>query len=148
MSARTPTGLFVAKSTNPAGGLQRLVRSHGSFSEWNDTVRRRLLDRSAPLKWAAYLVLKRSFEAVALRFWLAISGGAVLIVPVILMSYFTSREACLIITSVWVIAFSVFFSVFTSASKEAVMGTAAAYAAVLVVFVGNALAGNTHATQQ
>ena len=70
------------------------------------------------------------------RFLIAMLGGAVLIVPIILMTFLESRNQHLVITSVFTIGFALGTSAIATASNQEVLAATAAYAAVLVVFVG------------
>jgi hypothetical protein len=75
------------------------------------------------------------------RFVIAIVGGSSLLVPVILMAFLTTRTSHLIITSVFTIVFAIAMSFISTASNQEVLGSTAAYAAVLVVFVGTSTTG-------
>lgn len=66
----------------------------------------------------------------------ALLGGLCLVVPLIVMTFLTSVGARLAIVCYCVFNFSFFIGVATRASNQEVLGAAAAYAAVLVVFVG------------
>lgn len=86
-------------------------------------------------------ILKASPVADMLaRCVIAILGGALLIVPIVLMTYFKTRNANLIITSVFTVAFALGTSLVSTASNQEVLAATAAYAAVLVVFVGTSSA--------
>lgn len=75
------------------------------------------------------------------RFVVAMLGGASLIVPVVLMTFLTTRNQHLIITSVFTVAFALGVSFVSTASNQEVLAGTAAYAAVLVVFVGTSSPG-------
>ena len=77
------------------------------------------------------------------RFLVALMGGAFLLVPIIVMSFTNSQNWRLVISSIAVIAFAVFLSFLSEASNQEVLGGAAAYAAVMVVFVGSALSNSS-----
>jgi hypothetical protein len=77
------------------------------------------------------------------RFLVALMGGAFLLVPIIAMSFTHSQNWRLVISSIAVIAFAVFLSFLSEASNQEVLGGAAAYAAVMVVFVGSALSNSS-----
>lgn len=70
------------------------------------------------------------------RVLVALVGGASLVVPLIMMTYLTSQTARLIIVSAFVFVFSILVGVATKGTNQEVLGATAAYAAVLVVFVG------------
>ncbi|MCJ1251295.1 hypothetical protein MMC30_008527, partial [Trapelia coarctata] len=63
----------------------------------------------------------------------AIFGGTSLLVPMILMTHFTSPNARLIIVAVAVIIFGLLTSLFTKATNQEILGASAAYTAVMVV---------------
>jgi len=78
------------------------------------------------------------FDAIA-RFLVALIGGALLMAPIIAMSFVDSQNMRLVIASIFVVGFSIILSFVTSASNQEIIGGSAAYAAVIVVFVGSAL---------
>jgi hypothetical protein len=80
-----------------------------------------------------------SFVDGLARFLVALMGGAFLLVPIIVMSFTNSQNWRLVISSIAVITFAVFLSFLSEASNQEVLGGAAAYTAVMVVFVGSAL---------
>jgi hypothetical protein len=77
--------------------------------------------------------LTRKFQQILL----AIGAGGSLLVPKIIMTFETSRRARLIVVSVATILFGVLFTVISN-SKENILGATAAYAAVMVVYIGSA----------
>jgi hypothetical protein len=78
----------------------------------------------------------RSFKAFMVRFIMAMFGGVALIGPMLLMVLHKDRATDLATTSVAVFLFAVIIAVYSNAAPEVIVGTVAAYAAVLVVFVG------------
>ena len=89
-----------------------------------------------------FVVLKATPIADTMaRFVVAMLGGASLIVPVVLMTFLTTRNQHLIITSVFTVAFALGISFVSTASNQEVLAGTAAYAAVLVVFVGTSSPG-------
>lgn len=71
------------------------------------------------------------------RLWMALFGGAVLIAPMLIMRLHPTLVTELVTTSVFVLAFGITLACFmTGGDKKDVLGSTAAYAAVLVVFVG------------
>jgi hypothetical protein len=60
-------------------------------------------------------------------------------VPIIIMSFLTTQNARLITASLFVVAFATFLSFTSAASNHEILAGSAAYAAVLVVFIGSAL---------
>lgn len=75
----------------------------------------------------------RKFQQLILAF----AAGASLLVPMIIMTFQTSRTARLIVVSVATILFGMCFAL-ASNSKENILGGTAAYAAVMVVYIGTA----------
>ncbi|KAI1164597.1 hypothetical protein F5B18DRAFT_238904 [Nemania serpens] len=78
----------------------------------------------------------RSWREFTLRFSIAIFGGLALIGPMLLMVLHNDLVTALTTTSVAVFLISVVISIYSTAAPEGVVATIAAYAAVLVVFVG------------
>ena len=70
------------------------------------------------------------------RFIVAFTGGLSLVVPMLIMRIHQNSTKSLITTSVAVVLFSAVVSVVFNASNAETLGITAAYAAVLVVFVG------------
>ena len=71
------------------------------------------------------------------RFLVAVVGGGFLLVPIIVMSFTHSQNLRLVVSSIAVLAFSLFLSFLSRATNQEVLAGAAAYAAVMVVFVGS-----------
>ncbi|TKA81839.1 hypothetical protein B0A49_01069 [Cryomyces minteri] len=84
--------------------------------------------------------LKRLVDYLA-RFFVSIFGGASLLVPMIIMVFSDSRNTNLIITSAFVLFFSIVLSVGSKASNQEILAATAGYAAVLVVFIGTSGTG-------
>lgn len=76
------------------------------------------------------------------RFLVALIASAFLIVPLILLSLQSSDKAHLITVSVFILVFAFIVSFLSKASNSETMAAAAAYAAVLVVFVSNSSGNN------
>ena len=74
---------------------------------------------------------------------MALFGGVALIVPVLIMAFHPTRNTCLITTTVATLLFALIlaFEARDSRGKDVLTATAA-YAAVLVVFIGTSLAGS------
>jgi hypothetical protein len=72
----------------------------------------------------------------AARIIVSVTAGLFLLVPMIVLSFITSQKARLGTTVAFVIVFAVVLGRFSKATNDALMGATAAYAAVLVVFVG------------
>lgn len=85
--------------------------------------------------WTSESSLASFVDAVA-RVLVALIGGASLVAPLIMMMYLTSKTARLSIICAFVFVFSIFMGIATKGSNQEVLGATAAYAAVLVVFVG------------
>lgn len=85
--------------------------------------------------------IRERHEARSLRLTMALFGGVALIAPMLIMSLHQSLKVALITTSVATILFGIIigFGAKDSSGKD-VLGATAAYAAVLVVFVGTSLA--------
>lgn len=79
---------------------------------------------------------KRAFQDVIERFIMAVGGGISLVAPMIFMVYYRSLAAAVAMTSIAVIVFSGVMAVYSNGAPVSIVGTVAAYAAVLVVFVG------------
>jgi hypothetical protein len=82
---------------------------------------------------------KKTLQAQWDRFIMSIGGGLALIAPMLLMALQHSRTTALAATSGAVLLFAVIIAKFTTATPEVAVGAVAAYAAVLVVFVGSTL---------
>jgi hypothetical protein len=78
-----------------------------------------------------------------LRFSMASTGGLFLIVPVLVMANVPGRTSSLITTCIAMLLFAIGITLGTELKPDQVLGATAAYAAVLVVFVGTSLANTT-----
>ena len=74
------------------------------------------------------------------RLGMAITGDLLIIVPMLIMANVPGRTASLISTSVAMLIFATLVTWFTELQPNEVPTSTAAYAAVLVVFVGTSLA--------
>lgn len=81
------------------------------------------------------------------RLLLATAGGLSLIGPMLIMANVPGRMSSLVTTCVSMLIFVVFIAFFTELGPNEVLATTAAYAAVLVVFVGTSLNGGGRITQ-
>lgn len=71
------------------------------------------------------------------RLWMALFGGVVLIAPMLIMRLHATLLTELVTTSAFVLAFAVVLARFmVDADRKDILSATAAYAAVLVVFVG------------
>jgi hypothetical protein len=87
---------------------------------------------------------KQQWKARVDRFTMAIIGGVLLVVPVVVMSFDTSRTRSLVTLSVSVLIFSVVIATGAAkASPQEIVGATAAYAAVLAVFLGASTSSST-----
>jgi hypothetical protein len=75
-----------------------------------------------------------------LRFSMASAGGLFLIVPVLVMTDLPGRTPSLVTTCIAMLIFAIGITFGTDLKADQVLGATAAYAAVLVVFVGTSLA--------
>ena len=76
-------------------------------------------------------------SALVERFAMALFGGIALIAPMLIMTLHPSQKTSLITVSIATILFALTLAVFASgAAGKDVLAATAAYAAVLVVFVG------------
>jgi hypothetical protein len=79
--------------------------------------------------------LSRTAEVLA-RFLVAMIGALFILVPIYIMAIHTSRDKNLVTTTVAVVLFATVCSVTLRTTYDQTLGATAAYAAVLVVFVG------------
>ncbi|KAH8589755.1 hypothetical protein B0O99DRAFT_636160 [Bisporella sp. PMI_857] len=83
---------------------------------------------------------EQSLEARFRRFWMSGFAGIALVGPMLLMVLHRDQTTALATTSVAVVLFTIIIAIAArTASPEVAVGAVAAYAAVLVVFVGSAL---------
>lgn len=82
---------------------------------------------------------RKTFRARWERFGMGVFGGIALIAPMLLMVLYRDRTTALTTTSVSMILFAIIISFLPIASPDLALAAVAAYAAVLVVFVGAAL---------
>lgn len=82
---------------------------------------------------------KREAEMFTVRFWFGLVGGLALIGPMLLMVLLRAHgiAVSLITASLSTILFALLMAKFSDQSPVALVGTTAAYAAVMVVFVGS-----------
>jgi VIT1/CCC1 family predicted Fe2+/Mn2+ transporter len=81
-----------------------------------------------------------------LRFTMAAAGGLLLVVPVIIMSTVPGLISSLVTTCVSTLIFAFLVAWRTDFGPNEVLATTAAYAAVLVVFVGTSLSPRTNSS--
>jgi hypothetical protein len=86
-------------------------------------------------------IFDRSFQSTArmaeaaARFLIAVFAGSFLVVPLIVLSFQTSKANNLITVSICIVVFSLLVALLSKASNYETMAASAAYAAVLAVFV-------------
>ncbi|KAH6698411.1 hypothetical protein BKA61DRAFT_622206 [Leptodontidium sp. MPI-SDFR-AT-0119] len=86
---------------------------------------------------------RRTWDAFLSRLYMALFGGLALTVPMLIMTLHQSKITSLVTTSVFVIAVAVALAWFMKdAQAKDIIGATAAYAAVLVVFVGTGTSTN------
>ena len=119
----------------PERYIERPYKGYG-FS--NDYLRQWLAAVPGPLgqhfekEESSSINFTRKFQQVVL----ALAAGVSLLGPMILMTFKTSRNARLIIVSVATVLFGGCFAL-ASNSKENILAGTAAYAAVMVVYIGS-----------
>jgi VIT1/CCC1 family predicted Fe2+/Mn2+ transporter len=80
---------------------------------------------------------EKKWQAFLSRLAMALFGGAALIAPMLIMTLHQSKLTSLLTTSLFVVAVAVFSAWWMEdATGKDIVGATAAYAAVLVVFVG------------
>lgn len=78
-------------------------------------------------------------EQVMIRFLMAMVGGLALVIPMLVMTYFPGKNVSVVTTSASMLIFAAVITLGTQLAPDQVLGATAAYAAVLVVFVGTSL---------
>ena len=78
-------------------------------------------------------------EQLIVRFLMATVGGLALIIPMLVMTYFPGKNVSVVTTSAAMLIFAAVITLGTQLAPDQVLGATAAYAAVLVVFVGTSL---------
>ena len=78
---------------------------------------------------------QEKLQGIAIRLGMALIGGAFLIVPMLIMVLVKGNVTALVTTSVFVVTFGVALALYLDDAFNVLSGTAA-YAAILVVFVG------------
>jgi VIT1/CCC1 family predicted Fe2+/Mn2+ transporter len=76
------------------------------------------------------------------RFTMAGIGALLLVVPMLIMANIPGKTASLVTTCVALMIFSILIPLLTELGPNEILATTAAYAAVLVVFVGTSLTTN------
>ncbi|KAK3048972.1 hypothetical protein LTR09_009626 [Extremus antarcticus] len=134
------TILDTASATDTTLGRERYIdpptKGYG-FS--NDYIRQWLaaIPGRAGRHFEAEEAARTNLTAMAQRVVVALVGGAALLVPMVVMTFETGRTGMLVVVCVATILFGVAFAL-VSKSKENVLAGTAAYAAVMVVYIGSA----------
>lgn len=84
---------------------------------------------------------ERKFLAFMSRLNMALFGGFVLIIPMLIIDLHPTKLTSLLTASVFVLAVAVYFAAATNWESKDIIGATAAFAAVLVVFVGTTTSG-------
>jgi hypothetical protein len=84
----------------------------------------------------AHIIRQRELEAIVKRFGVALAGGMALLIPMLIMVLHKDLLTTLLTVSVAIVIFSVLIAVYSHQTTSEILTLTAAYAAVLVVFVG------------
>ncbi|KAF2235907.1 hypothetical protein EV356DRAFT_89409 [Viridothelium virens] len=113
-------------------GQDRIARQHEIITEWRQSLGKSLWDEKLRNRLPT-----DELHQFALRLLVATLGGLSLVVPMLVMSIHPSQTKSLVTTSAFVIFFGIGMATFVpQAEYKDLLGSTAAYAAVLVVFVG------------
>lgn len=150
--------LFVASSKHPLG--HKLMQAYGLIEEIEegfqmrcqtaDSESGRVHQEYLPGKQRRFTIAEeyerktaearwREWYALWTRFCFSMLGGVGVIAPMLLMVLHQNRTTALATTSCSVFLFALVLAFATKAPPEVAVGAVAAYAAVLVVFVGSSL---------
>jgi hypothetical protein len=86
------------------------------------------------------LLYSRSLDQIA-RFLVAVGGGCLVVVPMLVMSFQPSQTRSLVLVAVAVVLFALIMSLAFQTDNKDTLTATATYAAVLVVFVGTSGTG-------
>ena len=114
-----------------AGVIPALVLPKGKLPDARDQENPRLPGISRTVAHRA-----SESEQLWVRFGMASAGGLVLVIPMLIMANLESKTASLVTTCVAMFLFAAGITFGTHLKPDQVLGSTAAYAAVLVVFVG------------
>ncbi|KAK3645746.1 hypothetical protein LTR56_008933 [Elasticomyces elasticus] len=118
------------------------LEERASYTPSNDPIRKTLgdiLPKRYRSKFLENVSSKLSLTGMLVRFMVAFFGGASLLVPMIVMTFRTSRTARLVTVCVATLLFAYAIALLKPVNKQDILGATAAYAAVMVVYVGTAL---------
>ncbi|KAF2773704.1 hypothetical protein EJ03DRAFT_105073 [Teratosphaeria nubilosa] len=118
-----------------AGLIPDHVLPRGNLSEPLDASNPRLRDSRSRHQ----AVQTEAREKRLLRFAMTATGGLLLIVPMIIMTEVPGKICSLVTTCVCMLVFAALVTFATNLGPNEVLATTAAYAAVLVVFVGTSM---------
>lgn len=113
--------------------LRKLAKGRHALSGMKESAEQALREQQLRRIW---IVETRT------RFAMAIAGGLMLIIPMLIMTLVPSRTTSLLTVSIAVLIFSVLVAIASTAKPQEVLGATAAYAAVLVVFIGTSIPTN------
>ena len=116
--------------------LQRLQYWRICSKLKNDEERGKISHSSRESKTASYQNTALLADILS-RMLISFIAGIFMVLPLILVTYQTTKRNHLITISVWIIGFSLLVSATLRSSNLATIGAVAAYAAVLSVFVSN-----------
>ncbi|KIM96549.1 hypothetical protein OIDMADRAFT_148366 [Oidiodendron maius Zn] len=107
--------------------FRKLAKSKHALSDMKESTEQALREQQERTIW---IIETRT------RFVMAIIGGLMLIIPMLIMTLVPSRLTSILTVSISVLIFSILVAIASTAKPQEVLGATAAYAAVLVVFVG------------
>lgn len=113
--------------------LRRLAKGQHAYSKFKADAEQAILDQQRRRDWVS--------ETRA-RFFMSILGGLLLIVPMLIMTLHKSQTISLVTVPAAVLIFAIVIAAASTAKPHEVLGATAAYAAVLVVFVGTSITTN------
>jgi hypothetical protein len=108
--------------------LGEFVLEHSCFGKFKRAVQRE--------QESAVLARQKEVREAWKRFAFALAGGLALMVPMLVMAVHKVPDRTLITITVAIFLFSSGVALFSQAAPENLLGATAAYAAVLMVFVG------------
>jgi hypothetical protein len=110
----SPEAALILELTEVLGGMAKIIEAHRRHGRY----------------------ISPSVDNFA-RILFALIGGIFLLAPMVAMAYITSTKYLLVTTVLFVLIFAVILALSSKASNQELVAATAAYAAVLVVFVGN-----------
>lgn len=113
-------------------------REIAGVEDWDQDFKLQSFSHKAKHEEHQRLLVEKYWRDVR-RFGMALAGGIALIVPVVIMSENQSLRWGLVTTSLATLVFAGGMTAFSKAEEKDILTATAAYAAVLVVFVGTTL---------